>query len=150
MGNNSKHTSSKAQYQGYKIEGRWRKNKLAKLEARVLVNSNDDSALKTFEKGSKTYGRSKPGNKGWFPPQEQKLLREVGSEVETIRVRAKEKLARLIEIHNDPRPSAIRMKATQPTLAPIIADQFLAQGIISQKRHKSIKQTLGRVRHRRG
>jgi hypothetical protein len=148
MSNNSKHTSRKAQYQGYKIEGRWRKNKLAKLEARVLVNSNDDSALKTFEAGSKTYGRSKPGNKGWFPPQEQKLLREAGSEVETIRVKAKEKLARLIEIHNDPRPSAVRMKPVQPTMAPLIVDQFLTEGIINAKRHRTVRQSLHRIRRR--
>jgi hypothetical protein len=150
MGMKSRNGKSyKAQYQGYKIESRWRKNKQAKLEKRVLENSADDSALIAFEKGSKVYGRSKPGNKGWFAPQEariQKELREAKTDED--RVRAIGKAARLNEVYSDTRPSAVRMKLEQPILAPLIVDQFLKQGLINAKRHKVVKQGIQRVRRR--
>jgi hypothetical protein len=141
--------SYKAQYQGYKIESRWRKNKLAKLEKRVLANSNDDSALKTFEKGSKLYGRSKPGSKGWFAPQETRIQKEIReAKTDEDRIRAIEKLARLNEIYEDKRPSAVRMKLEQPTLAPLIADQLLSIGIINAKRYRAFRSRMGGLRRR--
>ena len=140
--------SDKAQYQGYKIEGRWRKNRQTRLEARVLRNEADDSALKTFEAGSKTYGRQKPGKKGWFHPQEAQLLREVNSEVKSVSEAAKIKLANLREIYEDKRPSAVRMKPIRPELPPTTAQQLLNIGVISAKRYKTFKQSLGRIRRR--
>ena len=148
MASNTAGASTKAQYTAYKTKGQWRKNKVAKLEKRVLQNSADSSALELFEKGSKEYGRAKPGNKGWFPPQEAKLLREVNSEVETISKRAKEKLFRLREVYADKRPSAVRMQPIMPTLPPSPAKQLLDIGIINAKRYKTFRPSLGRIRRR--
>jgi hypothetical protein len=148
MGNNSKNASRKAQSQGYKIEERWRKNKRAKLEARVLRNSEDDSALKIFEAGSKTYGRQKPGKKGWFPPQEARFLSESQSDYEPKALNARNKLAKIRSIYVDKRPSAIKNAKLTVELPPLVADQFLTLGLINAKRHKSIKQSLGRLRRR--
>jgi hypothetical protein len=150
MGNKFRGGNSyKAQYQGYKIEGRWRKNKLAKLTKRALANEKDTQALDIFEKGSKEYGRQKPGKKGWFQPQEAKLVSTINSSLaDSDTTELRRKLDKLREIHADTRPSAVRMKLAQPELAPLVVDQFLAQGLINAKRHKSVKQSLGRIRRR--
>ena len=69
--------SYKTQYKAYLVKGQWRKNTRLKLERRMLKNEADSSALVEFEKGSKQYGRAKPGKKGWFPPQELAILRSL-------------------------------------------------------------------------
>lgn len=148
MANNKAGASTKAQYTAYKVKGQWRKNKVAKLEKRVLQNSGDSLALEIFEKGSKEYGRAKPGPKGWFAPQEAKLLREVNSEVETISKRAKARLFRLREIYTDKRPSAVRMKPIKPSLPPSPAEQLLNIGVISEKRYKNAKSRNRGLRRR--
>ena len=140
--------SYKTQYKAYKVKNQWRKNRLARFEKRALNNENDTSALEAFEKSTKTYGRGKPGNKGWFHPQEQKLLRECNSDDETIRIRAKEKLAKLQEVYSDNRPSAIR-NAEKLNLPLLAVDQLLNIGVINAKRHKAFKSRLGSVRGRR-
>ena len=136
--------SYKTQYKAYKVRGQWRKNKLAKLTKRAVENENDTHALEVFEKGSKEYGRSKPGNKGWFHPQETKLLRETGSDNPQVAKRAKIKLADLREVYADKRPSAARMK-TAPVPQTDIAKQLLDIGLINAKRYKTFRSCLGRV-----
>lgn len=42
--------SYKAQYSAYKLENRWKKNKIAKLERRVLKNENDTGAVEALKK----------------------------------------------------------------------------------------------------
>lgn len=136
--------SYKTQYKAYKTKNQWRKNKLARLEKRALDNEADDSALKAFEAGNKTYGRGKPGNKGWFPPQEQKLLRDIANEVEG----AKEKLAKLQEVYSDRRPSAIR-NTEKLVQAALIIDQLHNIGLVNEKRYKSFKSRNNRISSRR-
>ena len=137
--------SYKTQYKAYLIKGQWRKNKRRKLEKRMLKNEADSSALEEFEKGSKQYGRAKPGHKGWFPPQEAKLIRECGTDDPIKAEAAKVKLARLREIYTDKRPSAVRMKLAIPTPSPTTAKQLLDIGIINAKRYKTFKPSHRRV-----
>lgn len=135
--------SYKTQYKAYTVKGQWRKNKIAKLTKRALINENDTIALEVFEKGSKTYGRGKPGNKGWFHPQEQKLLRDISNEVEG----AKEKLASLKDVYTDKRPTAI--KGSQPAAqAESVVDQLCRIGVISEKRRRTFKTRYHKVSRR--
>ena len=137
--------SYKTQYKAYTVKGQWRKNKLAGLERRVLNNENDSSALTLFEKSSKTYGRSKPGMKGWFHPQEQKLLRLLKDEPGNQETKAK--LASLRDVYSDTRPTAIQnaKPAEQPTQ---VVDQLLEIGVINEKRRKSFKTRYRPIRKR--
>jgi hypothetical protein len=140
--------SHKTQYKAYSIKEQWRKNKLAKLERRVLNNETDDSALKTFEAGSKTIGRSKPGKRGWFHPQEQALLKALSTADDETAKELRLKLFNLQAVYEDARPSAVRMKPIQPELPTLIVDQLFNIGIINAKRRKSFKSRMGGLRRR--
>ena len=136
--------SYKTQYKAYIIRGQWRKNKLAKLTRRALRNEKDTHALDVFEKGSKTYGRRKPGYKGWFHPQEMKLINIINNAELDVAKEARIELERLRTIYADKRPSAIK-EGNRPTLPTSIPDQLLNIGIINAKCNKTFKQSHGRL-----
>lgn len=143
--------SYKTQYKAYKDRGAWRKNKIKKLESRVLKNPNDVGAEKALEKFLKsttqTYGRGKPGNKGWFHPQEQKFLKMTGSDDPKVVEYARNKLAKIRAIYADKRPSAVRMKQAAPA-RETMADKLYEVGLINEKRKNFVNSRLDRVRRR--
>ena len=97
--------SYKTQYKAYKDRGAWRKNKIKKLERRVLKNPKDVGAEKALEKflktTTKTYGRGKPGTKGWFQPQEQKFLSMAKSDDPKLAKYASNNLAKIKAVYSD-------------------------------------------------
>lgn len=145
--------SYKAQYQGYKIEGRWKKNKIRKLEKRILANENDTGAVDALEKlnkSGKQYGRQKPKGKGWFHPQEIKLLKEAKSEKEVDRFMAMEKLRKLYSDRDRfyYKPSAINNpEVLEPNKS--VADQLFNIGMINEKRRGVVNARMGSLRKRR-
>jgi hypothetical protein len=140
--------SYKQQYQAYKLENRWKKNKLKKLERRILANPNDVGAEQAMEVVSKkVYGRKKPGQKGWFHPQEQALLKDLRSEVASIQENAKRKLNNLRSVYSDSRPTAARINII-PEPNETVADQLHNIGYISEKRRNFINSRMGSVRQR--
>lgn len=140
--------SYKGYYKGYEASNRWQKNKIRKLEKRIRANEKDTGAVKALEIAKKkTYNRKKPGQKGWFHPQEQRLNREMNSEVETIRVRARNKLDKLMAVYNDKRPSAIR-GAERLSRNITVADQLFEIGLINEKRKDAVNTRMERVRRR--
>lgn len=142
--------SYKTQYKTYKDTSRWRKNKIRKLEARVLKNPNDtgaEKALEDFTKGSKTYGRGKPGNKGWFHPQELALLKKIkhdGTPEDKVLIN---KLHKLRAVYADTRPSPLR-KTSSIELGDTIADQLFNAGLINEKRRETANSRMERIRKR--
>jgi len=146
MANNKTGASTKAQYTAYKTKGQWRKNKVAKLEKRVLQNSADSSALEVFEKGSKEYGRAKPGPKGWFAPQETALLKKIAASDDPRELRSK--LAKLYSVYADKRPSAIRNAEKNVALPKLLDEQLFEAGLINAKRYKTFKSRNSSIRRR--
>jgi hypothetical protein len=140
--------SYKNQYSAYKSESRWNKNKVKKLEKHILTNDNDKEAIKALDRiRTKTYTKGKPGIKGWGHTQEQELLKQCKSDDDTIRIIAKEKLAKLKVIMKDIRPSPLR-KVKIPAAKQSIADQLFNIGLINEKRRNFINSRLGSIRKR--
>ena len=140
--------SYKAFYTGYKNSNRWQKNKIRKLEKRILANENDKGAEVALEIAKKkTYNRKKPGQKGWFHPQEHRLLKLMKSDNEVVRIKARDDLAKLMDIYHDKRPSAIR-KGFTTNDRTTIADQLCNEGLINEKRKDAVNARMERVRRR--
>jgi hypothetical protein len=140
--------SYKAQYQAYKTGNKWKKNRTKKLEKRVLANENDTGAVKALDNlVGKLYRRKKPGSKGWFHAQEQKLIKDIKSKDEKVRVLALEKLIKLKAVQADKRPSAI-INAKIPEPNPTIADQLYNIGMISEKYRNAVNSRMGSIRKR--
>ena len=140
--------SYKTQYKAYKDRGAWRKNKIKKLERRVLANPEDKGAELALEKFLKTttqvYGRGKPGQKGWFHPQEQNFLKMTGSSDPKIVEYAGAKLAKIRDVYADTRPSAVRMKEyVYPEL-----NKLCEVGLINEKRKETANTRMDRIRRR--
>ena len=131
--------SYKTQYKAYTIKGQWRKNKIAKLTKRAIHNDSDNSAMIEFEKGSKTYGREKPGKKGWFHPQETAILKALKDADPDTAKALRAQLYKIQEIYADKRPSAVIRVPVQPKLPTLIVDQLFTIGIINEKRRNSAK-----------
>jgi hypothetical protein len=146
--------SYKTQYKLYKDKGSWRKNKIRKLERRVLDNPNDTGAEKALENFLKTttqtYGRAKPGIKGWFQPQEQKFLKMANSDDPKVVAFARDKLAKIRAVYADKRPSAVRMKESNAVdyNKDSVVDKFYEVGLINEKRKESLNTRMDRVRKR--
>jgi hypothetical protein len=142
--------SYRAQYTGYKASNRWQKNKIRKLEKRILANENDTGAEKALKIArTKLYGRTKPGQKGWFHPQEQKLQKEMKSEVESIRRTAKIKMDKLLDVYLDKRPSVLKsIPSVIPPTRDTVADQLFTIGIINDKRRKAVNTRMEKIRRR--
>ena len=141
--------SYKANYKAYKDSNRWQKNKIKKLEKRILANENDtgaEAALKIASK--KIYNRKKPGQKGWYHPQEQRLQKQMKSDVIDIRIAARIKLDALNTIYLDKRPSPLKKLPSIPATRPTIADQFFDIGFINDKRRKAINTRVASIRRR--
>lgn len=146
--------SYKTQYKHYKDQEIWRKNKIRKLERRVINNPNDVGAEKALENFLKPtnqkYGRGKPGSKGWFHPQEQKFLKMADSDNPKVVNFARDKLAKIRTIYADKRPSAVRMKkvSTVDYTKDSVVDKFYEVGLINEKRKESLNTRMDRVRKR--
>lgn len=142
--------SCKTQYKTYKDSGRWRKNKIKKLERRILANPEDKGAVDALDKFLKTttkmYGRGKPGAKGWFAPQEAALLSKLkhdGKDTEVV-----EKLANLRFIHSSKWAASIN-KSFRSTQARVsIPDQLFEIGLINEKRKEVVNARVDCVRGR--
>lgn len=139
-------SSHKAQYTAYKAENRAKKNKLRRLEKRVLKNENDVGAVEAIKvvQGKLTF-RQKPGSKGWFPPQEQKLKALLNDKDPSVVKKAAADLANLISIYKDKLPSAARESTKITTTPTNISDELITTGLINEKRVKSIKSRVDRI-----
>ena len=138
--------SYKAFYTGYKNSNRWQKNKILKLNKRLVENPNDKGAEAALKIASaKVYNRKKPGQKGWYPPQENKLQKEMKSEVETVRKLARAKLDNLNEVYLDKRPSPLRQLPVVPEKGLTIPDQLFLIGLINEKKRVTANTRMGRI-----
>ena len=138
--------SDNTQYKAYKDKNMSQYNKINKLEKRVLANEKDTGAEEALKIARvKVYGRGRPGQKGWFHPQEQKLLKLIAAEKDTIRNRTK--LAILRSVHADKRPTAIQ-DAEPVELNATIPDQLYAIGIINEKRKNTANARNNRISRR--
>jgi hypothetical protein len=142
-------SSYKAQYTAYKAENRAKRNKIKNLEKRILANENDVGAVEALKiVNQKTKFRQKPGSKGWFHPQEQKLKALLNDKDPSIVKKAAADLANLISIYEDKRPSAARKSPNIAHTTTNITDELITTGLINEKRVKSIKSRVDRIRKR--
>lgn len=143
-------SSYKAQYTAYKVENRAKKNKLNRLGKRLIENENDvgaETAIKIVMQKDKF--RQKPGAKGWYHPQEQRLMSMLRDKDPKVVQKAAAELNRLRYIYNDKRPSATRCINQPIELPTSIKDELYSIGIIDEKRIKSTEQSKRSIRKRK-
>lgn len=140
--------SHKAQYIGYKAGNKWQKNKIRKLEKRILANVNDKGAKAALKLATvKTYNRKKPGQKGWFHPQEQALIKKIKTAEGDELIVLNTKLATLRSVYADKRPSALRdTKSTANRIT--VPDQLFKTGLINEKRRDITNSRMASLRKR--
>jgi len=138
--------SYKQQYQAYKLESRWKKNKIRKLEKRLSENPNDTGAEKAIEiVQKKLYGRKKPGQKGWYHPQENELSKKLKTDKGEIDLKVKNQINKIKEVFNDIKPTALQRSINiEPKES--IPYQLYKLGLISEKRYKFVESRMGSIR----
>ena len=144
--------SYKAQYSAYKAENRAKKNKISRLEKRLLDNPNDsgaEEALRIVKAKPIDKFRQKPGNKGWFHPQEQILIKALQDKDPEVVKENAEKLKNLRILNVDKRPSALRNNKCEYIPPSSMLEEFHNIGLVNEKRYNFIKSRMAGIRSRR-